>query len=265
MEAAPREAWSSGAAYEQWVGRWSRRVAPLFVQGLAVPAEAQWADVGCGTGALTQAILSGARPAAISCIDKSQPYVDEARRQTADARCTFEVGDAMRLPWADASVDAAVSGLVLNFVPEPPAMAAEMTRITRAGGQVAVYVWDYGGGMQMMRIFWDTAKELHPEDAALDQAERFPICQPDNLRALWEAQGLSKIELWPITLDMPFRDFDDFWMPLLGRQGSAPGYVASLDEAGRAGLREALRERLPIRGDGSFTLQGRAWAIRGTK
>ncbi len=262
MESTPKESWSSGDAYERWVGRWSRLVAPRFLDLLQVPRQAAWADVGCGTGALSASILARRDPARLVGIDKAPAYVEAARAQVNDPRATFVTGDAQALPWEARSVDAAVSGLVLNFVPEPPRMAAEMVRITRPGGMVAAYVWDYGGGMEMMRHFWDVALEQNPGDARLDQAERFPICAPQPLADLWRGCGLQDVVAEAIAIPMQFRDFDDFWTPFLGKQGSAPTYLASLPQEKQDAIREALRRRVAP-ASGPFELAGKAWAVRG--
>lgn len=259
-----KENWSSGSAYEAYVGRWSRRVAAEFVDWLAVDRELEWADVGCGTGAMTECILQQAAPAAVRAIDKSDGYLAEARGRLADARVQFELGDACALPWPAWTVDVAVSGLVLNFVADADAMAGGMRRITRPGGKVGLYVWDYAGGMQMMRHFWDVAVGQVPADAGLDQAERFPLCQPAPLRALFERAGLASIAVRAIEIPTVFRDFDDYWHPFLGRQGAAPTYLASLPDATRAAIRDALQARLAPEPDGSIRMMARAWAVQGT-
>ncbi len=142
-------------------------------------------------------------------------------------------------------------------------MAAEMVRVTRPGGIVAAYVWDYAGGMQMMRHFWDVAVELHPHDARLDQAERFPICQPAPLERLFQEAGLRAVTVRAIDIDTVFRGFDDYWTPFLGKQGAAPTYLASLEAASQGRIRDALKARLPIAADGSIQLSARAWAVQG--
>jgi SAM-dependent methyltransferase len=258
-----RDAWSAGDCYEPYVGRWSRRVAAVFVERLAVPRGRRWADVGCGTGALTHAILERCDPAAVTGIDASAAFVEHARAHTSDARATFLTGDAQALPLPDASVDAAVSGLVLNFVPEPARAAAEMARVVGAGGVVGVYVWDYAEGMALMRRFWDAAAALDPAAAALDEGRRFPLCRPEPLAALLEGAGLRDVEVAPIDIETPFRDFDDYWSPFLGGQGPAPGYAMALTAPRRAALRERLRETLPAAGDGTIALTARAWAAHG--
>ena len=174
--------WSAGDLYEPYVGRWSRVVAVAFLEWLDVVPGSAWLDVGCGTGALTQAILAGYAPISVLGVDASPAYVDYAAAHTPDPRARFQVGDARDLPVESASMDAAGSGLCLNFVPEPERAVAEMARAVRPGGTVAAYVWDYAEGVQFMRRFWDAAIELDPAVRELDEGARFPICRPDALQ-----------------------------------------------------------------------------------
>jgi SAM-dependent methyltransferase len=263
MSERAREAWGSGGPYELYVGRWSRKVASEFLAWLGVSSSQTWADVGCGTGALVDGILATAEPQAILAIDRSKGFVAAARSSIPDQRVRLVVAEATALPWASASCAAAVSGLVLNFVPDAAAMVREMVRVTRPSGQVAAYVWDYGGGMEMMRHFWDAAVEVSPADAALDEAERFPLCQPEPLKALFRDVGLTAVAVRSIAVPTVFRDFDDYWTPFLGKQGPAPTYVTSLDRETRDRLREILRARLVAAADGSITLTAQAWAVQG--
>jgi SAM-dependent methyltransferase len=255
-----RERWSSGSAYDAYVGRWSRLVAGEFVRWLGTPPKARWLDVGCGTAALTRTILDQADPVAAVGVDRS---IDFVAYNIPGERAAFVAGDATVLPIADGVFDAAVSGLVLNFVPEPARMVAEMARVTREGGTVALYVWDYAGEMQMMRYFWDAAVELDPAAGELDEGARFSICNPGRLSALFAEAGLSDVESRTIDIDTSFRDFDDYWTPFLGGTGTAPTYVASLTGERRAALRERLRAGLPASKDGSVRLIARALAVRG--
>ena len=155
---------------------------------------------------------------------------------------------------------------MLNFVPaaELPAALAEMRRVCRTGGTVAVYVWDYSGGMQMMRYFWDVAVELDSSVKDLVEGLRFPICRPEPLTDLWTGAGLLGVETRAIDIPTTFADFDDYWNPFLGGQGPGPTHVASLDDVGRDRLRDSIRESLPVAPDGSIHLTARAWAVRGT-
>jgi SAM-dependent methyltransferase len=264
-QSQPKVVWASGAIYEPYVGRWSRRVAREFVAWLAVPPDRRWLDVGCGTGAISQAILEQASPRSVQGIDPSAGFISYAREQIHDRRASFETGDARALPYPASAFDCVVSGLVLSFVPEPAVAIGEMARVAGHGGIVAAYVWDYAGQMQMMRCFWDAAKALDPAAAALDEGRRFSICQPGPLAQLFEAAQLTNVEVRAIDIPTVFRDFDDYWSPFLGGHAPAPSYAMSLSEARRTELRERLRATLPIEPDGSINLIARAWAVRGTR
>lgn len=259
------ETWSSGGGYESYMGRWSRLVAREFLAWLAVAPGQRWLDVGCGTGALTQMILTAAEPSAVTGIDPSAGFIAYAQASTPDARARFMVGDAQSLPAEPAAYDAAVSGLALNFVPEPARAVAEMARVTRPSGTVAAYVWAYSAHMQIIRYFWDAASALDPQARALDQGQRFAICQPDRLADLFTTASLRGVLTRAIDVAAVFRDFDDYWSPFLGGQGAAPTYAMSLDEERRATLRERIRASLPVAADGSISLVARAWAVRGTR
>jgi SAM-dependent methyltransferase len=256
------DAWNQADPYEAYVGRWSRKLAPAFVAWAGVPPGARVLDVGCGTGALSEALLA-TRPAALAGFDLSPAYADEARRRLGGPRARFDVADARAVPVPDASFDAAISGLVLNFVPEPAAMVREMRRVLAPGGLAALYVWDYAGRMEMLRRFWDAAVALDPRAAALDEGVRFPVCEPGALRRLFEEAGFRDVETRALDQPTAFRGFDDYWSPFLGGQGPAPGYLASLEGKGREALREQVRASLPIQPDGSIPLIARAWAVKG--
>jgi ubiquinone/menaquinone biosynthesis C-methylase UbiE len=258
------ESWADGAAFERYVGRWSRLVAPAFIDSPAIPRDCSWLDVGCGTGALSQTILVKASLSAVRGIDRSEPHIASARQHAVDARASFDVEDALDLPVEPATFDAAVSGLVLNFVPEPLRMLAEMARATKPCGSVALYVWDYAGKMEMMRYFWDAAVALQPSAYGADEAVRFPICKPEPLAELFRDAGLADVRTRAIDIPTVFLDFDDYWLPFLDGQGPAPGHVTSLSEAGRFALRDRIHAALPVRSDGSIHLAARAWAVCGT-
>ncbi len=265
MSQTDKAVWASGDAYEPYVGRWSRLVAEAFLAWLAVPRDKAWLDVGCGTGAVSSTILRLCAPGRLVGIDPSAAFIAYARRAVADRRAEFQAGDAQSLPLPDETFDAAVSGLVLNFVSEPSRAAAEMARATRRGGTVAAYVWDYAGEMQLMRRFWDAAAALDPRARELDEGRRFPLCRPEALQTLFRDAGLIDVEVRPIDVPTVFRDFDDYWRPFLGGQGPAPGYCVSLGEREREKLRERLRTTLPAEADGTIRLIARTWAVRGTK
>jgi SAM-dependent methyltransferase len=257
--------WTVGTAYEAYVGRWSRRVAVEFLRWLDVPAGRSWLDVGCGTGALTKAVLDTAEPSLVVGVDPAEGLLANARAGVVDPRVSFQDGDARSLPLPDRHFDAVVSGLALNFVPEPPRAVAEFARVTRPDGTSAAYVWDYAEGMAMMRYFWDAATALDPHAAELDEGPRFPVCQPEPLQELWTAAGLADVAVRSIEIPTVFTDFADFWTPFLGGTGPAPAYVMSLAEDHRDALRDSLRARLPVGADGTIALTARAWAVRGIR
>lgn len=262
---APKDSWSSGDSYEPYVGRWSRLVAQEFIRWLAIPKDRRWLDVGSGTGALSQTILEHANPRKVKGIDRAEDYVEFAHSRVDHPQVEFEVGNAQSLKVDSKAFDVAVSGLVLNFVPHPNQMVAEMARAVRDGGVVALYVWDYAGNMQMMRHFWNAATALDPAARDLDEGRRFPICSPRPLTELFQNAGLFQVQVRPIDILAQFKDFNDFWSPFLGGQGPAPGYVMSLSEARRARLQERIYNSLPFALDGTITLVLRAWAVQGVK
>lgn len=258
------DAWSSGERYDAYVGRWSRQVARDFVGWLDRPTGLRWLDVGCGTGALTGAVLTAADPAEVVGIDPSPGFVGHAAATAGDPRARFGVGDARSLPVGDGRFDVAVSGLVLNFVPERTAALGEMARAVGPGGVVAAYVWDYPGGMQLVSAYWDAVVDLGLADPPAHEAVRFGFCRPGALRAVLERSGLTAVDVTAIVVPTDFRDVDDFWAPFLGATGPAPAHLASLPEAERTRVRDAVLDRLPVADDGSVRLTARAWAARGT-
>ncbi|MEP7181161.1 MAG: methyltransferase domain-containing protein [Betaproteobacteria bacterium] len=258
----PDDSWNRGDPYEMYVGRWSHLAASGFLRWLNLPPSLRWLDVGCGTGALTASIHARCRPARLIGVEPSDGFLTTARERL-EGNAELLLGNAMELPLQDSSVDVVVSGLVLNFVPDPAAGVAEMRRKTVVAGTIAAYVWDYAGKMELMRHFWDVAGELNSDARHLDEGVRFPLCRPNALTSVFEDAGLVDIAVAPIEIDTRFRDFDDYWTPFLGGQGPAPSYAMSLDEPSRTRLRDRIRERLPVQGDGSIPLVARAWAVRG--
>jgi SAM-dependent methyltransferase len=257
------DTWERGSPYEQYVGRWSRRIAPIFLEWLALPRGLRWLDLGCGTGALCAAVLDAFQPISVTGVEPSEGFLTTARANLA-GRVFLLRGDASAIPMGDESVDAAVSGLVLNFVPDARAALAEMARVTARGGTIAAYVWDYAEGMQLMRRFWDAAVALQPQAVALDEGPRFPLCHPEALRTVFVDAGLHDVDVTAVEIPTPFDSFADYWQPFLGGQGPAPAYAMSLDEGARVALRERLRSDLPTAADGSIALTARAWAVRAT-
>jgi SAM-dependent methyltransferase len=258
--------WGNTGAYEAYIGRWSRIAAEAFLQWLAPASGQRWLDVGCGTGALTQAILAAADPREILGVDPSAEFLSTAEAEVADSRVSFVIGDARALPVPSDDYDVVVAGLVLNFVPEPEAAVADMVRAARPGGTVAGYVWDFAGERQFQRYFWRAATALDPAAIALEQSMQFPLCHPEPLATLFASVNLQAVAVQAIDVPAVFRDLDDYWQPYLaGGSAIAQRYAISLGDEQRTALREQLRSILPTDDDGSIHLLARAWAVRGMK
>ena len=257
------DAWQAGDRYESYMGRWSRQVAPRFLDFVGAGAGLDWLEVGCGTGALSSTILARCNPKSLIGIDQSEGFVATARNAITDQRATFQVGDAQSLPLDANSRDIAASALVLNFVPDKDKALREMQRVVRPGGTIGFYVWDYpGGGMEIMRTFWTAAAALDPAALDLTEDRRFPFCTPDGLTALAKDAGLTNVDCAPIEVPTVFRDFDDYWQPFTLGAGPAPGYCVSLAPEARERLHDRLSDSLPRRDDGSIALNARAWALK---
>lgn len=245
------------------MGRWSRLLAPRFVSWLGVRADAHWLDVGCGTGALSEAICAGAQPASVVACDASQPFIDYARRRQVDARISFAVAAVGQLPTRAGGFDSVTSSLALNFFPGPEAAIEEMRRICGTGGLVSACVWDYADRMEFLRRFWDSAAAIDPAARDLDEGRRFPLCRPEALETLFRAGGLRNVVCEPIEIPTRFSGFAEFWSPFLGGTGPAPSYVAGLEAGRREALIAQLQRSLPRQPDGAICLVARAWAVRG--
>ena len=261
-QAPPTDKWSSGDSYERYMGRWSRQLAPSFLQWVDAPPGRRWLDVGCGTGALSSAISDLCAPTALIGVDPSAGFLAVASQRLA-AGTVLHRGSALQLPLGAGEVDVAVAALVLNFVPDTAAALREMVRVTAGGGCVAACVWDYAGRMEMIRAYWDAATDLGLVAGGLEQGERFPICNPEALAAAFSTAGLQQVETAAIDIELCFADFDDYWQPFLGGQGPAPAHAMSLDEHQRGDLRDLLQRRLETATGAPLVLNARAWAARG--
>jgi len=262
-EMTRHDAWQAGASYDAYMGRWSRPIAARFIDWLAMPPGLAWLDVGCGTGALSSAILNRCDPMSLIGIDPSEGFVAKARQNLHDPRADFQVGDAQALALESGSCAIAASALALNFVPDRVRALKEMMRVVQRGGTVAFYVWDYpGGGVAFMRAFWRAAATLDPAARDLTEDRRFPFCTPEGLTDLAQQAGLARVEHRAIESTAVFRDFDDYWYPFTLGTGPAPGYCMSLAPAAREQLRLKLQESLPRSEDDTISLNTRAWAVR---
>lgn len=261
--AAAGDKWESGAAYEMYMGRWSRLLARPFVEWLRVKPAANWLEIGCGTGALTSTICASSEPASVVACDLAEPFIAHARKNVSDTRASFIAAGVDSLPNRDGGFDAIVSGLVLNFLPQPEQALARMRERLRPNGVIAAYVWDYAAGLEFLQHFWAEAAAMDDRAATLDEGVRFPLCQAPALASLFRAAGLARVATTALEIQTNFADFEDFWRPFLGGTGPAPSYVAALEPAQRDSLKARLRQRIPASGNGSIQLRARAWAVRG--
>jgi SAM-dependent methyltransferase len=256
---------ADGDGYELQMGRWSRRLAPLFLDFAAIGSGGRVLDVGCGTGRLTEMLVARPGMTETHRVDVSEAYVAHARQRVASPKAAFSVADACAMPFETAHFDHALSQLVLQFVPESRQAIREMRRVTRPGGTVAATVWDSRGGFVAFRMFWDTAAMLDPEaDARRGRLCTRPLSHPGGLGNAWRAAGLVDVTESELAIRMDFADFADFWSPFDGKDGSFAAYVSTLDPARRQVLKDAVRRAfLDGDPDGPRSYAATAWAVRG--
>ncbi len=254
----------NGDAYERFMGRWSRKLAPLLVDFAGLPDGGEVLDIGCGTGVLTFAIAERKAGLHVMGLDRSKAYVTFAQSSNRFGdRVRFQVGDAQQLPFPNASFAAALSLLVFNFVPDPGKALREARRVVRPGGSVSAAVWDYGDGMRMLRVFWDAAVSVDAGAARHDE-KLMPLCQAGRLTKLWKDGGLEDVREQPIEIRMDFRSFADYWDPFLLGQGVAGPYLTGLDRPRVDAIRTEVKKRLKVTSEEkAFSLPARVWAVRG--
>lgn len=256
--------WTTGDAYEAFMGRWSRLLAEKFIFWLNPEQDQSWLDVGCGTGALASEICRLARPSLVVACDPSETFINHARNQITDPGVVLAVAGSGSLPNNPGGFEWVVSGLVLNFLPDPEKSVEEMKGLTAPGGSVAAYVWDYADRMEFLRIFWDEVIAIDPSSRELDEGLRFPVCHREALERLFINAGLKDIKSAAIEISARFETFTEYWQPFLGGTGPAPSYVASLNLKKRAELQERLRNRITSGTKEAIKLIARAWAVQGS-
>ncbi len=255
--------WSGGSNYEKFMGRWSSLVAEKFLKWFAISAGKSWLDVGCGSGTLTKLIFETQNPSKIISIDSSEEFISYAKKILNNPFVQFKVCKAESLNINFNSIDVIVSGLVLNFIPEPEIALREMMRVAKPGGTIGIFLWDYSDGMKMLRYFWDAAVEIDNKAKEFDEGLRFPLCRKGELELLFRKAGLKDVNAVPVEVNTYFKDFNDYWEPFLGNVGPAPAYVMSLDPENRKQLEMKVRNSLPVTNDGSILITARAWAVKG--
>ena len=237
-------------------------MAPEFLEWLNCPCNLSWLDVGCGTGALSEAIFQNYKPGYLCCVDSSPEFLEKVKRKNLSG-ADFRTGDACELPVSDNIFDVVVSGLALNFFPDIAGALSEMKRVLKKNGTIAAYVWDYAGKMEFLRLFWDAASEVDVNAAKFDEGRRFPICNIDKLRNVFEQASLTDIETRFLDIETIFENFEDYWNPFLGGQGPAPGYLAFQEKDLQDKIRSTIRRKLIVGSNGSIKLLARAVAVRG--
>lgn len=258
--------YSNPTAYEEFMGRWSARLAPLFLRFAGIEDGQRILDVGCGTGALAGAALSAGSAITVTGVDPVAEYVSFARQAIDDPRADFRVGSVEALPFADHAFDATLGLLVLQEFAEPDRSIAEMARVTRLSGPVAACQWDFRGGMPMLSLFWEAAAVVAPEETARRRAPGLPLKGADlgELAQRWTKAGLSNVKTAHLEFSMRFRSFDDFWLPFLSGATPTSAFAAALDRESDGALERVLRGKLSdSRSDGPFELSARALAVVG--
>ncbi|QYK40360.1 MAG: class I SAM-dependent methyltransferase [Paracoccaceae bacterium] len=256
---------NDGAAYERFIGRWSRRVADRIAETIPLPGDGPVLDVGCGTGSVTAALAARYPGRALVGVDVAEPYLAFARGRTDQPGVAFQRMDALELDFPDGRFDAAIALIALNFMSDPLRAARQMVRVVRPGGMVVTAAWDFRGGLVYQRLLWDTAAGIDPVAASTrDRIFANPLAKPDGMPDLLRAAGLTDVERRSETVRMDFADFDDYWQPLLGGQGPVGGYVAALEPALRERVAQAVRMAyLSGDTDGPRSLTATAWVVTG--
>ncbi len=259
----PDDHWADGASYEAFIGRWSRAAARSFVGWLDPVPGLRWLDVGCGTGALSTAIVQSAEPLSVTGCDPSAPFIAYASAQNHDPRLSYQVATLEDLPQTPGGYGGIISGFVLNFIADPVEAIKSMMNRMGPGGLVAAYVWDYTGRMDFLQTFWEAAVTLDAAAKHLDESQRFPLCRPEGLERTFREAGLTRVRTGAFDVPFLFPTFSDYWEPFLAGTGPAPNYVASLSAGQRNQLAESLKRRLDPADGGEIRMTARAWAVRG--
>jgi len=247
------------AAYERFMGRWSRAVAPVFLDWLGARPRANWLDVGCGTGILAETLLELCAPASVDAIDPAPAQVKAAERGPAAGRAAFRVADARKLPFPDASFDVVASALVINFIPERPAALAEMRRVARADGVVAAYVWDFAAELSPSGPLRRAMRRVGAEVPGIPGAEASRL---EALDGLFRSAGLEQVETRTIDVCLAYADFQDFWQAQTAGYAPTTKIIAAMKDSERARLRRTAQSGLPSGPNGLIEYCARANAIK---
>ena len=253
---------SDGAAYERWMGPWTRAVGAVFLDWLAIPAGRRWLDAGCGTGVFTELLLEKTAPGQVVAIDPASAQILHAREKPVARLADFRVADAVQMPFDDASFDVVASALVINFIPEQARALAEMRRVVRPGGCVAGYVWDFCGPLSVTRHVANVLRAIKADVAPVPGVKSTRI---DAMAALFEGTGLVDVAVETIDVERTWPDFESYWRNFLESPTPAGAYLTRLSEGAKADFRAAVERSLPAAADGSVTFAARANAAKGFK
>jgi ubiquinone/menaquinone biosynthesis C-methylase UbiE len=250
---------TDGAAYEQFMGLWSRKVGAVFLDWFAMPAGQRWLDVGCGTGMFTEMIAEGAGPSAVVGVDPAPAQIEHARSKHSARGAAFRIGDAQALPFGAGEFDVVTSALVFNFIPDLPKGVNEMKRVARPGGWVGGYVWDIAGDFFPLRHL-APIRALNPDIPRTPGIEQSRI---ESLRQTFEGAGLTEVVVRPIDVERTYASFDEYWRIFLGNPTPQSNYANGLPSAERDSLRQTVRAGMPVASDGTVTFMSRANAVKG--
>ena len=238
-----RTAFADANAYERFMGRWSRAVAPHFLRWIEPPLRARWLDVGCGTGILTEALLDLCEPALVIGIDPASAQIEQASSGPVGARAKFQQADATNLPFEDAHFDIAASALVLNFISDPLRAIEEMRRVTVPGGMVAGYVWDFGRELSPSGPMRQAMRALRTEVPAIAGTAHSSL---QALSSLFARAGLQAIKARTVDVTLAYLDFEDFWQAQTAGYGPTAEMTNAMSEEERRRLKRAVQTALPF-------------------
>jgi ubiquinone/menaquinone biosynthesis C-methylase UbiE len=251
-------------AYEAMMGRWSRQLAPLFIDFVGIREADRVLDVGCGTGSLTIILAKVTGAAKIVGIESSNGFIEYARSQNTDPRVVFEVGDAQQLPYPDASFDRCLALLAVDHIPDARKAAREMRRVTKKAGIAATAMWDRSRANELENCFWDAASAIDP-NAKRSSGRQGSYGSAEALSELWRDAGLTEVEVAGVSVPCRVSCFDELWQPYLRTQGGPIRmFMEALSEDRREAFRNAMRRNVLGDGaDGPITLNAKAWAVKG--
>jgi ubiquinone/menaquinone biosynthesis C-methylase UbiE len=248
-----------GAAYERYMGKWSRLVGDSFLHWLTPKPGLRWLDVGCGNGAFTELFVERCVPGSVHGIDPSQEQLAHARTRPALRAAQLLLGDAMAQPFADNEFDIAVMPLVIFFVPDPAKGVAEMVRVVCPGGIVAAYAWDMVGGGFPYELLRSEMRDL---GLAVPVPPSSDASRIDAMRDLWASAGLDSVQTQEITVQRNYADFDDYWKSVRGGPSVGPKLEA-MAPANFALLKARVHARLSVDASGRISCSARANAVKG--